>query len=352
MDGVVSAAGIGDENSGPLSGGRLDASGRGRADGGAVGAPGRAAPRLGPRFDAPVPPGGYLWWYLDGISGDGRHAITLIAFVGSVFSPYYAWSGRGDPLNHCAVNVALYGKPGARWAMTERGRRAVVRSERRLQIGPSSLQWQGGTLKIDVDEIGAPIPKRIRGTIRVTPSAFIERSFTLDAAGNHIWQPIAPMARIEVALDHPDLNWSGSAYLDSNFGAEPLETEFKNWTWSRAHLKDDAVVLYDAARRDGTQASLALRFGPDGGVTPEEPPPLAALAPTGWRIARETRADIGQPVRVEKTLEDTPFYARTLLETQLYGERAQAFHESLSLDRVASPIVRAMLPFRMPRRFG
>ncbi len=269
-----------------------------------------------------------------------------------MFSPYYAWSGRRDPLNHCAVNVALYGKPGARWAMTERGKRAVTRSERRLQIGPSSLQWQGGTLKIDVDEIGAPIPKRISGTIRVTPSAFTERSFTLDAAGNHIWQPIAPMAHIEVALDHPDMNWSGSAYLDSNFGAEPLEAGFKNWTWSRAHLKNDAVVLYDAARRDGTQTSMALRFGPDGSVTPEVPPPIAALSPTGWRIARETRADSGHAVHIEKTLEDTPFYARTLLETQLYGEAAQAFHESLSLDRVASPIVRAMLPFRMPRRFG
>ncbi|MBS0278784.1 MAG: hypothetical protein JSR81_14275 [Proteobacteria bacterium] len=286
------------------------------------------------------------------MSGDGRHAITLIAFVGSVFSPYYAWSGRGDPLNHCAVNIALYGAPGARWAMTERSRRAVARSERRLQIGPSSLQWQGGTLKIDIDEIGAPIPRRIRGTIRVTPAAFPERSFILDAAGNHIWQPIAPMARIDVALECPDLSWNGSAYLDSNFGAEPLEAGFESWTWSRAHLAKDAVVLYDATRRDGTQASLALRFAPDGTITPKEPPPLAELPMTGWRIRRQTRADDGSSVRIDKTLEDTPFYARSLLQTRLYGEQTQAFHESLSLQRVASPLVRAMLPFRMPRRFG
>jgi carotenoid 1,2-hydratase len=26
-----------------------------------------------------------------------------------VFSPYYKKSGRGDPLDHCALNVALYG---------------------------------------------------------------------------------------------------------------------------------------------------------------------------------------------------------------------------------------------------
>ena len=35
-----------------------------------------------PRFDTPVPPGGYRWWYIDGLSDDGRHGITLIAFVG------------------------------------------------------------------------------------------------------------------------------------------------------------------------------------------------------------------------------------------------------------------------------
>ena len=31
------------------------------------------------------------------MSDDGQHGITLIAFVGSVFSPYYAWArGRGQ----------------------------------------------------------------------------------------------------------------------------------------------------------------------------------------------------------------------------------------------------------------
>ena len=58
---------------------------------------------------------GYAWWYVDALSDDGAHALTIIAFIGSVFSPYYAWArqrGRGDPENHVAVNVALYGTPG------------------------------------------------------------------------------------------------------------------------------------------------------------------------------------------------------------------------------------------------
>ena len=69
-------------------------------------------------------PGGYGWWYVDGVSDDGAHGITIIAFVGSVFSPYYKWArGRRqppDPAHHCALNVALYGRGGKRWAMTWR----------------------------------------------------------------------------------------------------------------------------------------------------------------------------------------------------------------------------------------
>ena len=194
--------------------------------------------------------------------------------------------------------------------MTERGRADVARSERMLRIGPSSLNWQGGTLKIDVDEIGAPLPKRNSGTIRVTPCGLAGRSFALDAAGNHIWQPIAPRTQIDVALDHPDLHWRGTGYLDSNFGAEPLEDGFSRWSWSRAHLAEDSVVLYDAKRRDGTDAAMALRFSPDGRMQAVPPPPRADLPRTGWRVARETRNDPGHTVRLCKTLEDTPFYAR------------------------------------------
>ena len=349
MDGGVPASGVEDEHLGTLSSGRQHASGSGRTDGGAVGTPGSDAPRRGPRFDSDVCPGGYVWWYLDGLSDDGRFALTLIAFVGSVFSPYYAWSGRCDPVNHCAINIALYGKPGARWAMTERGRSRVTRSGTMFQVGQSSLRWRGDALEIDIDEVGAPIPRRIRGSIRVTPSGFIGRSFTLDPGGRHVWQPVAPRARIDVMLDRPGKSWSGTGYLDSNYGAEPLEAGFRNWTWSRAHLARDTVVFYDAFRNDGSDVSMAFRFDPGGHVRTVEPLPRTELSSTAWRISRNMRADADHTAAVRRTLEDTPFYARTHITAQIYGEQAECFHESLSLERFASPFVRAMLPFRMPR---
>jgi carotenoid 1,2-hydratase len=53
---------------------------------------------------------------------------------------------------------------------------------------------------------------------------------------------------------------------------------------------------------------------------------------------------------VRQTLEDAPFYSRSLLQTQLLGSPATAIHESLDLDRFASRWVQCLLPFRMPRR--
>ena len=47
-----------------------------------------------PKFDIEVKPNGYAWWYIDGISNDGKKAISIIGFIGSVFSPWYYWSGR------------------------------------------------------------------------------------------------------------------------------------------------------------------------------------------------------------------------------------------------------------------
>ncbi len=309
----------------------------------------RGAPPRGPRFDLQVAPGGYLWWYLDGVSDDKQNAITLIAFVGSVFSPYYAWAGRRDPENHCAVNVALYGTR-RRWTMTERGRKSIVRQPDSFAVGPSTLCWEGDTLVIALNEIAAPFPRRVKGTIRVKPRYFPQTEFKLDREGRHIWQPIAPVARISVELESPALSWAGSAYLDSNRGEEPLEEGFKEWTWSRAHDGEDCIVLYDCAHRDGSESAMALRCCANGTIEPFTPPPQSPLPATLWRIQRSSRSDEGVAARVESTLEDTPFYARSLLSSVINGRKLQTFHESLSLDRFQAPIVRAMLPFRMPRR--
>jgi carotenoid 1,2-hydratase len=305
------------------------------------------------RFDQPVARDAYLWWYVDALSDDGHSGITLIAFVGSVFSPYYARArrrGAADPADFCALNVCLYREGGKRWTLTERGRAAVQRSAHGFEVGPSALHWDGSALTYRIDEVTVPLPARVRGTVRVHPQAMVASGFALDAAGRHRWHPIAPSARVEVELTHPALRWSGQGYLDSNAGDEPLEYAFARWDWSRAALPDGSTaVLYDTEPRGGPARGLAVRIRGDGVPEPFDPPPRSALPTTLWRVARGTRSEASQPAQVIRTLEDTPFYARSALSARLLGAPVVAMHESLSLDRFRSAWVQLLLPFRMPR---
>ena len=304
-----------------------------------------------PPFDQTVDRDGYAWWYVDAISDDGRHGLTLIAFLGSVFSPYYAWArwrGRGDPLAYCAINVALYG-PGGRWSMTERPAGAVQRRRDALTIGPSGLRWDGDALVADLYEWSAPIPRPIRGRIRLHPTVVNAKPIALDREAMHHWTPIAPAARIEVELSQPQLRWSGGAYFDHNTGAKPLERSFDNWFWSRASTRRGPVVLYELQDCDGNHNALAMHFDSSGERHELPAPKPAQLPRTRWRVQRPVRTDDGQ-VELLSTWEDTPFYARSLIRATLHGEQITAVHESLSLRRFASPWVQWMLPFRMPRR--
>ena len=62
------------------------------------------------------------------------------------------------------------------------------------------------------------------------------------------------------------------------------------------------------------------------------------------------RSEGGAGASVVETLEDTPFYVRSLLRADLLGEQVTAVHETLSIPRLVSLPVRLMLPWRMPRR--
>ncbi|MEL6789077.1 MAG: hypothetical protein AAFU58_00140 [Pseudomonadota bacterium] len=306
------------------------------------------------RFDLTVDADGYAWWYVDALSDDGHYGLTMIAFIGSVFSPYYAFSGRHQPTNHCALNVALYGRKHGRWTMTERGHHDLRRGPDFFKVGPSMLTWDGQTLIAHIDEYTAPIPRRVRGTIKVTTPQLGDGVFLIDPAGRHRWRPLAPHAHVEVDFSEPGLTWTGHGYFDSNDGDEPLEAAFNYWDWSRTTLEDGrTAILYNTDLHSGAARHAALLVGKDATITPFEPPATHRLAPTPWfRISRRTRTDNPAQTRVIKTFEDTPFYSRSLIETKLFGKVRRGVHESLSGNALKRLSTKIMLPFRMPRRPG
>lgn len=278
--------------------------------------------------------------------------------MGSVFSPTYfrarARELSPQPSRFCAINVALYREGGTRWAFTEPPHHQVRRSRDAFALGGSQLAWEGDHLVIRIDERSAGLGLPLRGTVRLRPHHCFDHPLALDPHERHHWWAVAPRAAIEVEMDRPGLRFRGSGYHDTNFGREPLERGFSTWDWSRAELAEGTAVLYDARPREdavihGQANEHGLSFGDDGRVEPLPAAVRYALPRSRWGIERATRADAGQPPRLRRTLEDTPFYARSLLETTLAGQRVTAVHESISLRRFEHPLVQLMLPFRIRR---
>lgn len=273
----------------------------------------------------------------------------MIAFIGSVFSPWYKWSGRQEPQNHCCLNVVTSGLNG-RFTMTDRGRQALQQSPDRLTIGPSTVHWTGNELVIEVNEWGAPpMVTPVRGRITLTPRAVTETEVLLTPDAAHLWRPFAPIADIEVNLTQGHA-WRGHGYFDANFGTRALETDFSFWTWGRYPLKDRTMCFYDAELRDGRHFDLAVEITPDGRVVETTAPPRTRFQRNSWAVRRETRADPGTKPRPHLSLLEAPFYSRSLVETQIDGETTIGMHEALDLARFRQPLLKPMLAVRVPRR--
>ncbi|WP_245838194.1 carotenoid 1,2-hydratase [Niveispirillum lacus] len=243
--------------------------------------------------------------------------------------------------------------------MTERGCRSLERGPSHVQIGASSMAMQAGRLVITFDELALPwpgqrlLPGRVAGHVELTPEIVSDGFVDLDAAGRHVWSPRMPRASVTVNCSAlPGGGWRGRAYHDMNYGDRPIEQDFIGWDWARgsAGAEGDTVILYDAIPRTGLPRRLALRYS--GSPTPEimDLPARQDLPGGFWGVRSGVACDPSMAPALVKRLEDSPFYTRACIETTLAGQRLEMVHETLDCRRLAQPLVRLMLPFRMPRR--
>ena len=248
------------------------------------------------------------------------------------------------------MNVATYG-PGGRFTMTDRGRTALRQTADCLTIGPSAMRWQDGSLVIEINEIASPpLISRVRGQIRVTPSALTTVELPLTPEGSHVWRPFGPTSTITVDLDAPGWRWQGHGYFDANFGTRALEQDFRSWTWGRYPARDGATCFYDSTRIDGTTLAAAVHFDAAGHAETIPLPPEARMARSLWQVRRSTRADAGYQPRQVLPMLDAPFYCRSAVRTCLEGEQTVGVHEALDLTRFRSALLKPMLAVRVPRR--
>lgn len=298
--------------------------------------PGGVAPTV------PLPPqrsGAYRWLYADAHAG--RYTVVCIFMVGAVFSPRYATGARrgARPLDHCAVNCALY-RDGGRlaWVFTERA--GAVVEDRMLAIGGSRFAYGGGgAVEIAIDERTAPWGRPLRLQLVLEPSAPPAPEVPVDGHGPHRWEARVPRARAWLALDGERL--AGAGYHDTNHGPERLGGDLPGWRWTRIHGPEATWISYrppaparalEVTARDGDTVVRTV-------VAPDEP-----LHRSGWGLALPARLAAG-PIQLPapSVLESSPFYARL----EAAAGDLHAMGEVADFRRFHSPLVRWMAHFRM-----
>jgi carotenoid 1,2-hydratase len=283
------------------------------------------------------------------VSDDGASSIVVIAMLGNAFSPRWARARELDPrassLDFSAMNVALRSGGASRWVLTERGASSVTRSADHVAIGSSEMAWEGDALVVRIDERSAPWRERVRGSIRLVPLARSELVVDLDPDGLHTWSPRIPVASVAIDFEEPQLRFRGIGYFDMNRGAGPLEETFASWSWSRVSDGKRVAIAYDVALRDGRARARAFAGSGDGELTAAVHDAVVALPTTRFGLPRTARGKDG-PITLVRTIEDGPFYARSVVSTTIEGRHALGMHETVSLDRFRSPWVKFLVPFR------
>jgi carotenoid 1,2-hydratase len=273
---------------------------------------------------------------------------------GNPFSPWYAEARRTDvrtasPFAHSALNVVLYGPNGRLlWTLTERSLAPAARGEDVLEIGASRVIREPNRVVVEVREHTAMMRTPVRGRIELVRESAGVAPWNLDPDGQHQWWLCMPRGRLHVDLE--GLQFSGNGYHDANAGDVALEQSFRSWSWGRAHTENNrTIVSYSVDLRGGGERTQMQEIDPEGNAHEIGSLERRAIGRTAWGIARDTLADPNTEVQVQRTFEDTPFYARTLIRAQVQGSSRVFMHEQLSLERFETRWVQHLLKYRMGR---
>ena len=303
----------------------------------------------GYQWMAELPPlpdtaGAYRWFYADVTAGES--SAVFIFMVGSLFSARYsAGAPRGArPLEHCAVNFALYHRGvRRRWVLSEYPVASVQGRGRSLRIGRSLLEYApDGTVRMEVDERCAPFGGAVRARLVLETQVPAAEEVPLVPGLPHYWRALAPRTKARLDVTSEGLVAEGLGYHDSNHGEELLGERLPGWHWARVHGPEETVVDYHLP--DGV-APLRVTAGATG-TKSERGPLLTEARPTsltnwGLRVPAHLYAG-GTVVGAPRLLESSPFYARV----EAREGTLDSLGEVADFRRFHSPFIRWMAHFR------
>jgi len=215
-------------------------------------------------------PGGYQWWYFDGVSLDDRFSFVVILYEGNPFSTRYNGALVADinpsPVDYPAISISIYdqGKP-IYYSFTEFDKEECHFHEEKphLKIGDHKMkgEFKDGQLQYEL-QLDEQLPNgdQLNGTITFISEEngklFTDRDKT---SMGHTWNLVQPRAdisadlRLDIKWEQKSIIFKGQGYHDQNAGNEPMRNEFDDWYWGRFHFDYATLVYYVMNRKDEQQ---------------------------------------------------------------------------------------------------
>lgn len=251
-------------------------------------------------------PGGYGWYYFDGISLDGRYVLVVTWYSGFLFSPRYydevlelrerggVQPGEGvelaDPTNFGAFGFALYdrgrsmaylvveaplvrggsdpwfpnlhaGEPGI-------GSAPMPDPESTLSVGENrATRESDGSYLLEFSDHSKWFRTGVEGKLRVRPLAPGSDVIPLTTEGDqgmegtHEWQILASRAEVtgkitwnsRISRKPRTLELQALGYVDRNVGRLPISPKVGRWLWGRFQGSEKTIAYY---RLDPANAPL------------------------------------------------------------------------------------------------
>lgn len=275
-------------------------------------------------------PGGYEWWYLDGLSSDGEWGFVIIFYHGNPFSPAYIREESGnDPRDYPALSVSLYRKGKTEFYSFQEFNRddfSSAESPFSIRIGNNRLDLteSNGELHYTVElDITLSSGHHLKGNLSMHGKTV---EFPLDklAKGEdlHTWNLLLPAAQYTAEFELngrttiETIAFEGMGYHDHNTGNEPMKDSFRDWYWGRYHTRKYTFLYYvmnGHTRRqykgwliDNEKNTVHSRF--DDATISDYRRSILGLRPASSLIFSDGNTVVN--VRQESPVDSGPFYQR------------------------------------------